>query len=122
VADHVRSVVDGHIVLTRRLASAGHYPAVDLLQSASRVRGQLVDREVIRASNRLLQLMAVYREKEDLLSVGAYEEGGDPLLDRAIQFRRPLEALLQQEVANPADMTTVFKRIVELDDQARSEV
>ncbi|TVR54304.1 MAG: FliI/YscN family ATPase [Gemmatimonadales bacterium] len=115
VADHVRSVVDGHVVLTRKLASAGHYPAVDVLESASRVRDQVVDREVIRASNRLLELLAAYREKEDLIAVGAYEPGGDPLLDRAIRFREPLQTLLRQEVDDPAEVAEVFRRIVELD-------
>lgn len=115
VADHVRSVVDGHVVLSRRLAAAGHYPAIDVLESTSRVREQVVDREVVRASNRLLELAAAYREKEDLIAVGAYMEGADPLLDRAVRFRQPLQELLRQEVDEPDDGAGVFRRILELD-------
>ncbi len=114
VADHVRSVVDGHVMLTRKLASAGHYPAIDLLQSASRVREQVVDRDVIRASNRLLELLAAYQEKEDLIAVGAYEAGSDPTLDAAIRLRRPLMDLLRQEVDDPSETDEVFRTIVEL--------
>lgn len=114
VADHVRSVVDGHVVLTRKLASAGHYPAIDLLQSASRVRDQVVDRDVIRASNRLLELLAAWQEKEDLISVGAYEAGSDPTLDAALRLRQPLLDLLRQEVDEASEPDAVFRRIVEL--------
>lgn len=115
VADHVRAVVDGHVVLSRKLASAGHYPAVDVLESTSRVRDQIVDRDVIRAANRLTGLLAAYREKQDLIAVGAYEEGGDPLLDRAVRFRAPLEALLTQEMDQSSEPDEVFRRILELD-------
>jgi flagellum-specific ATP synthase len=115
VADHVRAVVDGHVILSRKLAAAGHFPAVDILESASRVRDQIVTREVIRASSRLTGLMAAYREKQDLIAVGAYEEGGDPLLDRAIRFRAPLEALLTQDVDEHSEPEDVFRRILELD-------
>ncbi|TVR51972.1 MAG: FliI/YscN family ATPase [Gemmatimonadales bacterium] len=121
VADHVRSVVDGHVVLSRKLASAGHYPAVDVLESTSRVRDQIVDPEVIRASNRLLELLAAFREKEDLIAVGAYEPGNDALLDRAVRFRDPLKQLLRQEVDDPGDVDDVFRRIVELDRAASGE-
>jgi len=115
VADHVRAVVDGHVVLSRKLASAGHYPAVDVLESTSRVRDQIVGRDVIRAASRLTGLMAAYREKQDLIAVGAYEEGGDPLLDRAVRFRAPLEALITQEMDETSEPEDVFRRILDLD-------
>jgi len=88
---------------------------VDVLESTSRVRDQIVGRDVIRAASRLTGLMAAYREKQDLIAVGAYEEGGDPLLDRAVRFRAPLEALITQEMDETSEPEDVFRRILDLD-------
>jgi flagellar biosynthesis/type III secretory pathway ATPase len=103
VADHVRSVVDGHIVLSRRLAAAEHFPAIDVLQSTSRVRDQIVSREQVRASNRLRGLLAAYREKEDLISVGAYEPGHDAVLDAAVRLRDRMNGYLRQRPDESSD-------------------
>ena len=88
VADAARSILDGHIVLTRKLAAAGHFPAIDVLDSKSRVRDQIVD-AAAQATPRtcMLQLEAAYREKEDLILVGAYQKGSDPMVDAAIAMR-----------------------------------
>jgi len=96
VADHVRGVLDGHVVLSRELADRGHFPAIDVLASTSRVRDQLIDDEHREATEFLARLLARYREKEDLISVGAYEEGRDPELDAAIRHRSEIESFLQQ--------------------------
>ncbi len=102
VADHARSVLDGHVALTRNLASAGHFPAIDILNSASRVRNEIISREHLASANRFQALMAAYREKEDLISVGAYQPGTDPETDTAIRLREPMLRYLQQ---GPDDFT-----------------
>src|SRR5947209_349968 len=81
IADAVRSILDGHVVLTRSLAHTGHYPAIDVLQSVSRLIGEIVSPEVRDAGHRLRAALAAYREKEDLISIGAYQPGTDHLLD-----------------------------------------
>jgi flagellum-specific ATP synthase len=98
IADAVRSILDGHIVLTRSLAHAGHYPAIDVLQSVSRLIGEITTPEVRNAGQRLRSALAAYREKEDLISIGAYQRGSDPLLDAAIDLRSNIEGFLRQHV------------------------
>jgi FliI/YscN family ATPase len=96
VADAARSILDGHIVLTRKLASAGHFPAIDVLESKSRVRDQIIDTTHRAAANRLLRLDAAYRDKEDLILVGAYQRGSDPTVDTALRLRDGMLHFLQQ--------------------------
>jgi len=96
VADASRSILDGHIVLTRRLASAGHFPAIDVLESKSRVRDQIIDEPQRTAAGTLMRLEAAYREKEDLILVGAYQKGSDPMVDMALRSRDKALAFLQQ--------------------------
>ena len=106
IADAVRSILDGHIVLTRSLAHAGHYPAIDVLQSVSRLVGEITTPEVRDAGTRLRSAMATYREKEDLISIGAYQPGTDPLLDAAIALRPATDGFLRQSID---DLTTVHE-------------
>lgn len=96
VADAARSILDGHIVLTRRLASAGHFPSIDILDSKSRVRDQIIDEAQRSSANMLMRLEAAYREKEDLILVGAYQKGSDPLVDASLRSRESVLAFLQQ--------------------------
>jgi flagellum-specific ATP synthase len=98
IADAARSILDGHVVLTRSLAHAGHYPAIDVLQSVSRLIGEIVSPEVREAGQLLRSALAAYREKEDLISIGAYQRGTDPLLDAAIALRPRIDAFLRQRV------------------------
>jgi flagellum-specific ATP synthase len=98
IADAVRSILDGHIVLTRKLAHSGHYPAIDVLQSVSRLVGEIVTPEIREAGNRLRSALASYREKEDLISIGAYQPGTDPLLDAAIALRPAMDGFLRQSI------------------------
>jgi flagellum-specific ATP synthase len=98
IADAVRSILDGHIVLTRKLAHSGHYPAIDVLQSVSRLVGEIVTPQIHEAGNRLRSAMAAYREKEDLISIGAYQPGTDPLLDAAIALRPAIDGFLRQRI------------------------
>jgi flagellum-specific ATP synthase len=98
IADAVRSILDGHVVLSRKLAHAGHYPAIDVLASVSRLVGEVVTPEVRLAGDGVRRLMAAFREKEDLIAIGAYQAGTDPLTDAAIAARTPIEGFLRQPV------------------------
>jgi flagellum-specific ATP synthase len=98
IADAVRSILDGHVVLSRHLAHAGHYPAIDVLQSVSRLIGEVVTPEVRGAGTQLRKLLASYRDKEDLIAIGAYQHGSDPVADEAIAKRLPIEDFLQQTI------------------------
>jgi flagellum-specific ATP synthase len=102
IADAVRSILDGHVVLSRHLAHAGHYPAIDVLASVSRLVGEIVQPGVRAAGSDVRRLMATYREKEDLISIGAYQPGSDPLTDAAIAARPAIEGFLRQSVDEPS--------------------
>jgi len=86
------------VVLSRDLAHAGHYPAVDVLASVSRLVGEVVTSEVRSAGDEVRRLMAAYRDKADLISIGAYARGSDPLIDAAIDARAPIDGFLRQGV------------------------
>jgi flagellum-specific ATP synthase len=86
IADAVRSILDGHIVLTRELAHAGHYPAIDVLQSVSRLVGEVTTPQARAAASELRSLMAAHHAKADLIAIGAYERGTDPLTDSAVDL------------------------------------
>jgi flagellum-specific ATP synthase len=96
IADAARAILDGHIVLSRSLAEEGHYPAIDIEASISRALTSLVDPAHLELTRRFKQLYARYRRSRDLINVGAYAAGTDPLLDRAIALYPKLEAFLQQ--------------------------
>jgi flagellum-specific ATP synthase len=98
VADAVRAILDGHVVLSRDLAHAGHYPAIDVLASVSRLVDQIVPADIRMAGQELRRLMAALREKEDLISIGAYQTGTDPVVDTAMAKRADIAAFLQQAV------------------------
>ncbi len=97
IADHARAILDGHIVLSRQLTERGHLPPIDVLASLSRVMPDVVTDEHWRAAQSLRALLSVLRENEDLIRLGAYRRGADPLLDKAIDLRYDLSALLQQD-------------------------
>ncbi|HEX8123485.1 MAG TPA: FliI/YscN family ATPase [Solirubrobacteraceae bacterium] len=114
VADAVRSILDGHVVLTRELAHAGHYPAIDVLQSVSRLATEVVTPEVQVAAQELRRLMAAYRDKRDLIAIGAYERGSDPVADRAIDLHNVIDAFLCQPVDAPTEAAVSDELLVEL--------
>lgn len=96
IGDEARSLLDGHIILTRKLAEQGHYPAIDVLASLSRIMSNVVPREHSRAASRFRALMTRYQEMELLIRLGEYKAGGDPLADEAVALRpRQLEFLRQ---------------------------
>jgi flagellum-specific ATP synthase len=114
IADAARSILDGHIVLSRRLATAGHFPAIEVLESTSRVRDRIVDREQRLAADAVQKALAAYREKEDLIAVGAYRPGSDPVLDAAIRMREPILSFLRQGVEDRTSFADTRRRLVEL--------
>ena len=104
IADTARSILDGHIVLSRKLTSRGHYPPVDVLQSLSRVMPMVCHEGQIEAAREIRELLAAYDDVEDLVSIGAYKPGSKPVADRALALRQPLESFLRQRKAEGALM------------------
>jgi flagellum-specific ATP synthase len=98
IADAVRSTVDGHIVLSRELAHKGHYPAVDILASVSRVMKDIVDPEHLKSARRLIKVLSTYRDAEDLINIGAYVDGSDSEIDFAKTMIGKINGFLQQEI------------------------
>lgn len=98
VGDAARSILDGHIVLSRELASKNHYPAIDVLQSASRVMSAVVTKEQQKHAGVVRELLAAYRKAEDLINIGAYRTGANPMIDRAVRQHDDLNRLLRQDV------------------------
>jgi flagellum-specific ATP synthase len=96
IADAARAILDGHIVLTRSLADAGHYPAIDIEQSISRVMHAVADPADVRRAKQFKTLLSRYQRNRDLINVGAYAAGSDPVLDKAIALYPKLEQFLQQ--------------------------
>jgi type III secretion protein N (ATPase) len=96
IADETRSILDGHIILSRNLAAANHYPAIDILASTSRVQNAVVSREHRAAAGRLRELMAKYAEVELLVKIGEYKRGGDPTTDEAIDKIEVIREFLKQ--------------------------
>ncbi|MCK9285141.1 MAG: flagellar protein export ATPase FliI [Rhodocyclaceae bacterium] len=103
IADAARAILDGHIVLNRTLADAGHYPAIDIEQSISRAQTQLIDADHLAQVRLFKQLYSRYQRARDLLTVGAYAVGSDPLLDRAIALYPKFEDFLQQGIDDCAN-------------------
>lgn len=114
VADEVRSLLDGHIVLSRKLAERGHYPAIDVPASISRVLGSVAAPEHLLANNRLRRLMAAYREVEMLLRLGEYQAGADPLTDCAVQLNGPINNFLQQDLRGPCSLQETLTALTQL--------
>jgi flagellum-specific ATP synthase len=96
VSDAARGILDGHVILTRKLANRAHYPAVDVLDSISRVADDVTDKEHQEARRKILRLMAIYRDVEDLVNIGAYAKGSNPEADVAIELQPQIMAMLRQ--------------------------
>ncbi len=98
IADAVRSILDGHVVLTRELATQNHYPAIDVLESVSRLNRDLLTPEQLALAARVREALAIYRKNQDLINIGAYPAGSHPGIDQAIRLHEPLNQFLRQEV------------------------
>jgi flagellum-specific ATP synthase len=98
IADAVRSILDGHIVLTRELATQNHYPSIDVLESVSRLNRDLLSPERVALTAAAREYLAVYRKNQDLINIGAYPAGSNPTIDRAVGLHEPLNRFLRQGV------------------------
>ena len=114
IADAARAILDGHIVLNRQLAEAGHYPAIDIEQSISRAMHSITDANHQRSSRHLKQLYSRFQRNRDLISVGAYAAGSDPVLDEAIALLPRMEAFLQQGIHEQADVSESLRQLTAL--------
>jgi flagellum-specific ATP synthase len=114
IADSVRSIVDGHIVLSRDLAHKGHYPAVDVLSSISRVMFDIVERDHLDMARKLVKVLATYREAEDLINIGAYVDGTDPQIDFAKNMIHKINSFLQQDINQSITFKESIIRLKEL--------
>ncbi|MEW6423391.1 MAG: flagellar protein export ATPase FliI [Bacillota bacterium] len=99
IADAVRGILDGHIVLSRELAARNHYPAIDVLNSVSRLMPEIVSAEHFRQAGRLRDLLAIYRQAEDLINIGAYVSGSNPKIDEAIRYYDGITGFLKQDMS-----------------------
>lgn len=98
IADAARALLDGHLVLSRRLASRGHYPPVDVMESISRSMKDVVSADHWDRATEIKSLLAAYAEAEDLVNIGAYAQGSNPRIDRALQFVEPINGFLRQRI------------------------
>ncbi|MDO4905142.1 MAG: FliI/YscN family ATPase [Lautropia sp.] len=114
VADSTRSFLDGHIVLTRALADAGHYPAIDIEQSISRVMTAVTEPEQQKLARELKSLWSAYQRSRELITIGAYSPGADPKIDRAIELLPAIETFLCQEVDDPTPLPVTVQRMRDL--------
>lgn len=113
IADAVRGILDGHIVLSRSLAQKGHYPAIDVLASVSRVMNDIVPEEQKAASRELKRLLATYRESEDLINIGAYQSGSNAEIDRSIRYYEAIRSFTTQRTDEKVDFADVQKRLID---------
>lgn len=114
IADASRSILDGHIVLSRALAHKNHYPAIDILQSISRVMNNVVDSEHIAAAGKIRNLMASYAKNEDLINIGAYAKGSDAMVDKAIAMHDKIEDYLIQSTEEKSDFEITKNELINL--------
>jgi flagellum-specific ATP synthase len=114
VADAARGILDGHIVLSRELAEAAHYPAIDVERSVSRVMGSVAPREHIAAARRMRQLLARVNKARDLIQLGAYQPGHDAELDLAVRLQPHMAALLQQDMHDSASLGASMQGLSQL--------
>ena len=111
IADSVRSILDGHVVLTRELATQNHYPAIDVLESVSRLNRDLLSSERLAITAAAREHMAVYRRNQDLINIGAYPAGSNPAIDKAITLHQPLTRFLRQNVTEGIPATQSWTQL-----------
>jgi flagellum-specific ATP synthase len=111
VTDAVRGILDGHIMLSRSLANSNHYPAIDVLESVSRLSRDICLPSEVELAGRAREHLAVYRKNEDLIAIGAYQKGSSPSIDQAIALQEPLRQFLRQGVSEASSRADSFARL-----------
>lgn len=114
IADATRGILDGHVVLSRRLAGKGHFPAIEILESVSRVMPDIVPSEVVKNAAKARDILATYREAEDLITIGAYKPGQNPAVDFAVSRIGKLTDFLKQQASEPSGMEESWKKLAEI--------
>ena len=114
IADALRSILDGHINLTRDLSTQNHYPAIDVLGSISRVMDDIIDAEHRQYANKLKETLAIYRKAEDLINIGAYVAGSNPKIDYAIEMIEKINKYLKQDIDETTDFDESISRLAQL--------
>ncbi|MCH8873229.1 hypothetical protein IH824_10760, partial [candidate division KSB1 bacterium] len=122
VADTVRSILDGHVVLSRKLAAAGQYPAVDVLQSISRVMIDVISKRHLANVNKVREILATYEEAEDLINIGAYVKGSNPRIDYAISMIDKIVDFKKQDMFENTTLEESVKKMEELLANSKSTV
>ncbi len=112
VTDHMRAILDGHIVLTRELAVRGHHPAIDLLHSTSRVMGNVATASEISLVREVKQILAAYEASRDLIELGAYQRGGNLALDRAVDLKPALDQIMQQSAVETTKRSETCRQLL----------
>lgn len=120
VADTMRGLLDGHLWLSRELASSGHYPAIDVLESLSRLMNDITPPEIQAAARIVRQLLSAYRENEDLITVGAYRKGSNQLVDAAIEMRPTIQQFCQQSPTESAAFDETTSQLLSLAQQCQA--
>ncbi|AHD05959.1 flagellar protein export ATPase FliI [Paenibacillus larvae] len=113
IADAVRGILDGHIVLDRNLAHKGHYPAIDVLSSVSRVMKEIVSDEQQSAADQLKRLLAIYRDSEDLINLGAYQKGSNPDIDLSLQYIESIWEFTRQKTTDKVTIEQAKQQLIE---------
>lgn len=114
VTDTARGILDGHIVLSRAMANKNHYPAIDVLASVSRVMGDIIDKEHKKCANEIKKIMAVHRDAEDLINIGAYVKGSNEKIDYAIESIDDITSFLQQETDEKVSYEDIHSQVLSL--------
>ena len=114
IADAVRGILDGHIVLSRKLANRNHFPAIDVQQSISRLAKEIITQEQDMLAGEFRNALATYEKSEDLINIGAYAKGSNPEIDRAIDLNSPINEFLKQDINEKADYDSAVQAMREI--------
>jgi FliI/YscN family ATPase len=114
ICDAVRAILDGHIILSRQMAAQGHYPAIDILHSVSRLTSQIATAPQKEATRKLREALSAYHDAEDLIQLGAYVAGSNPVLDASIQLRPELLEFLKQDHTTTSGIGDTLSRLAGL--------
>ncbi|MCF7800576.1 MAG: flagellar protein export ATPase FliI [Candidatus Marinimicrobia bacterium] len=114
ISDASRAILDGHIVLSRKLATRNHYPAIDVLESVSRLKNEIITPDHNEQAGEMLELLASYRDSEDLINIGAYTKGSNPRVDRAIKYLDQMQTFLRQDMGENTSFAETKSRMASM--------